>query len=169
MKTFYGAIALFAFTLVTFNSCKDDDPNGHNSGAPTVTTEAVSNIANTSITASGNVLGGGSSPVTERGFVVSLRSCPGVSNLLLTYPFDGKPNNYDSIVSYDSVRLFYHHLQNSQFGPTLRIISATPTGTGTFTDNIPDLFPDSTYYIRAYARNGGFVAFGVESTFKMAQ
>jgi hypothetical protein len=43
---------------------------------------------------------------------------------------------------------------------------AAGTGTGTFTASMTGLFPNSTYYVRAYATNSRGTGYGLELTFK---
>ncbi len=42
------------------------------------------------------------------------------------------------------------------------------TGTGTFTSELSDLFPETTYYVRAFATNSVGTAYGNQKTFKTA-
>lgn len=89
---------------------------------PTVTTTAISSIAQTTAIGGGNVTNNGGASVTERGicWVISSAGTPTTSNI--------------------------------------RTINGT--GNGTFTSNLTDLIPGTTYNVRAYATNSVGTSYG---------
>ncbi len=93
--------------------------------APTVVTSAVTQIAETTAVAGGNVTSDGGASVTERGVVYSTSA-------------------------------------NQTTANSKRI---SGSGTGSFTCNLYDLQPNTTYYVRAYAKNDVGIAYGDEVSF----
>lgn len=93
--------------------------------APTVVTSAVTQIAETTAVAGGNVTSDGGASVTERGVVYSTSA-------------------------------------NQTTANSKRI---SGSGTGSFTCNLYDLQPNTTYYVRAYAKNDLGIAYGDEVSF----
>ena len=92
---------------------------------PSVYTNSITQITETTAMASGNVTNDGGSNVTERGVV---------------YATTQNPTTADNKVSNGS-------------------------GMGTFTCNLIDLQPNTTYYVRAYATNEVGTAYGEEVSF----
>jgi len=90
-------------------------------GAPTVTTQAVSDITATTATGNGNITATGDGTPTKRGIVYGLESKgdPGAA---------APPGGYDS-----------YEEETGSFG------------TGAFTRNLTNLAEGETYYVRAYA------------------
>lgn len=103
---------------------------------PTVTTQAVTDIAETTATGNGDVTDDGGGTITRRGFVYSTTSY-------------GDPGNVSPAASdYGSVE------------------DATGTfGEATFDDLITGLQPDTTYYVRAFAENSAGFSYGSQVSF----
>lgn len=95
---------------------------------PTVVTSAVTQIAETTAVAGGNVTSDGGASSTERGVVYSTNPNPVITNLSNT-------------------------------------ILPCGSGAGSFTCNLTGLQPNTTYYIRAYAKNDVGTAYGDEVSF----
>lgn len=94
--------------------------------APSVTTEEVTNITETTAEGGGNVTADGGASVTERGICWSTSSFPTVND---------------------------SHLSNG-------------TGMGIFMVQMSGLTPNTTYYVRAYAKNNVGITYGNEVSFK---
>ena len=92
---------------------------------PTVVTSAVTQIAETTAVAGGNVKSDGGASVTGRGVVYSTTQNPTTANSKV----------------------------------------ASGSGTGAFACNLTDLQPNTTYYVRAYAKNDLGIAYGDEVSF----
>lgn len=90
---------------------------------PTVVTNAVTQITETSAVAGGNVMSDGNARVTERGVVYSTKPNPVITNLSNT-------------------------------------IRPCGSGIGEFTYTMSGLQPNTTYYVRAYAKNDVGTAYG---------
>ena len=90
---------------------------------PTVVTNAVTQITETSAVAGGNVMSDGNASVTERGVVYSKNPNPVITNLSNT-------------------------------------IRPCGSGIGEFTYTMSGLQPNTTYYVRAYAKNNVGTAYG---------
>ena len=95
---------------------------------PTVVTNAVTQITETSAVAGGNVMSDGNASVTERGVVYSTKPNPVITNLSNT-------------------------------------IRPCGSGIGEFTYTMSGLQPNTTYYVRAYAKNDVGTAYGEEVSF----
>lgn len=95
---------------------------------PTVLTNAVRQITETTAVAGGYVMSDGNASVTERGVVYSTNPNPVITNLSNT-------------------------------------ILPCGSGAGSFTCNLTGLQPNTTYYIRAYAKNDVGTAYGEEMSF----
>lgn len=95
---------------------------------PTVLTNAVRQITETTAVAGGYVMSDGNASVTERGVVYSTNPNPVITNLSNT-------------------------------------ILPCGSGAGSFTCNLTGLQPNTTYYIRAYAKNDVGTAYGEEVSF----
>ena len=95
---------------------------------PTVVTNAVTQITETSAVAGGNVMSDGNARVTERGVVYSKNPNPVITNLSNT-------------------------------------IRPCGSGIGEFTYTMSGLQPNTTYYVRAYAKNDVGTAYGEEVSF----
>ena len=95
---------------------------------PSVTTNAITQITETSAVAGGNVTSDGYASVTERGVVYSTNPNPVITNLYNT-------------------------------------IKPCGSGTGSFTCDLTNLQPNTTYYVRAYATNSMGTAYGEEVSF----
>ena len=95
---------------------------------PTVVTNAVTQITETSAVAGGNVMSDGNASVTERGVVYSTNPNPVITNLSNT-------------------------------------IRPCGSGIGEFTYTMSGLQPNTTYYVRAYAKNDVGTAYGEEVSF----
>lgn len=89
---------------------------------PTVTTQAVSDITQTTATGNGNITALGSSNVTSHG---------------ICWNTTGGPTTSATIMD-----------------------KGAASATGTFTANLTDLTPNTTYYVRAYATNSVGTAYG---------
>ena len=100
-----------------------------NVSAPTVTTNAVTNITQISALGGGNVTNDGGGNVTERGICWSTEHNPTTD--------DAHGNN--------------------------------GTGMGSFTVNMADLTPGTTYYVRAYAINSAGTSYGNEVSFSTTE
>ena len=92
---------------------------------PTVTTNQVTNIGETTATGHGDVTADGGAAVTERGVCWSTSHTPTTSG---------------------------SH-------------ASSGTGTGTFSINMTGLTPNTTYYVRAYAKNTAGTSYGDEVSF----
>ena len=70
------------FVLMFGNGCKKDDNSNNNTNAnlPVLSTNAVTNITNTTATCGGNITSDGGSTVTERGVCWSTNISPTISN-----------------------------------------------------------------------------------------
>ena len=95
---------------------------------PSITTNAITQITETSAVAGGNVTSDGNASVTERGVVYSTNPNPVITNLYNT-------------------------------------IKPCGSGTGSFTCELTNLQPNTTYYVRAYATNEKGTAYGEEVSF----
>ena len=95
---------------------------------PSVTTNAITQITETTAVAGGNVTSDGNASVTERGVVYSTNPNPVITNLYNT-------------------------------------IKPCGSGTGSFTCELTNLQPNTTYYLRAYATNSIGTAYGEEVSF----
>ena len=95
---------------------------------PSVTTNAITQITETTAVAGGNVTSDGNASVTERGVVYSTNPNPVITNLYNT-------------------------------------IKPCGSGTGSFTCELTNLQPNTTYYVRAYATNSMGTAYGEEVSF----
>ena len=95
---------------------------------PSITTNAITQITETSAVAGGNVTSDGNASVTERGVVYSTNPNPVITNLYNT-------------------------------------IKPCGSGTGSFTCELTNLQPNTTYYLRAYATNSIGTAYGEEVSF----
>lgn len=93
---------------------------------PTVTTNDMTNITQTTADGGGNVTSDGGADITERGICWSISHNPTISN---------------------------NHTSNG-------------TGTGSYSVNIDGLTANTTYYVRAYAKNSVGTAYGNEVSFK---
>ncbi|MDP4711128.1 MAG: SUMF1/EgtB/PvdO family nonheme iron enzyme, partial [Saprospiraceae bacterium] len=92
---------------------------------PTVTTDAITALTDSSAVSGGNVVDDGGTPVTARGLVWGRGT-----------------------------------------GPTLDSLkTVNGSGNGTFTATIPNLDPETRYYVRAYATNARGTTYGNEVTF----
>ena len=98
---------------------------------PSVTTNAITQITETTAVAGGNVTSDGNASVTERGIVYSTNPDPVITNLYNT-------------------------------------IKPCGSGTGSFTCDLTNLQPNTTYYVRAYAINSKGTAYGDEISFTTA-
>jgi len=92
---------------------------------PTLTTQAISNITQTTATSGGNITDDGGSTITARG---------------VCYSTNPNPTTTDNTTN-------------------------DGAGAGTFTSNLTDLQPNTTYYVRAYATNNNGTAYGNEMQF----
>ena len=95
---------------------------------PSITTNVITQITETSAVAGGNVTSDGNASVTERGVVYSTNPNPVITNLYNT-------------------------------------IKPCGSGTGSFTCDLTNLQPNTTYYVRAYATNSMGTAYGEEVSF----
>ena len=95
---------------------------------PSLTTNIITQITETTAVAGGNVTSDGNASVTERGIVYSTNPNPVITNLYNT-------------------------------------IKPCGSGTGSFTCELTNLQPNTTYYVRAYATNSMGTAYGEEVSF----
>ena len=95
-------------------------------GLPTVTTNNVTSITQTSAVCGGNVTADGGGEITRRGICWSTHSNPTTSD---------------------------------------QGVNANSNGTGSFTCNMTGLSPNTTYYVRAFAKNSVGTAYGTQKTF----
>lgn len=103
---------------------------------PTVTTSAASSVTATTATGNGNITVAGHDTATERGIVYSTSS-------------QSAPGNVSPALS------SYSGLVNE----------TGSFGTGAFTESLTGLVSRTTYYARAYAKNGAGYSYGSEVSF----
>lgn len=186
---------------------------------PTITTQAISNITNTTSISGGNITDDGGTPILERGICWSVISNPTISDDFVTEGVGA--GSYIALMTGLTSNILYHvrayatNAQGTSYGNdltfttiVLQLASVTTTasssisyttatsggnvtndngapvtsrgicwatttfpttsnsnyteagGLGSFTGSITGLLPNTTYYVRAFAVNGGGTSYG---------
>ncbi|MFC4636448.1 hypothetical protein ACFO3O_21250 [Dokdonia ponticola] len=118
-------LVLYSESYTTDNNFSVPDFCFTSNSIPTLTTEPISNITQTSAISGGNITDSGGSDITSRGICWS--------------------NSPDPIINDN--------------------ITNDGTGSGSFTSNINNLNPNTTYYVKAYAINSSGIAYGNQRVF----
>jgi|GEM_PF-756643 len=136
-------------------------------GTPTVTTQAVSDIASTTATGNGNITVLGEPNPEHHGFAYSTTPDPGAANSTTQWS-EAKPTSRVSSLRAKSAPAptltggAASTLTNSEGNTT---DEGAANSTGPFTSNITGLTPNTTYYVKAYATNSVGTVYGEEVTF----